>query len=148
MNQRRRFLPWWAVVPALAILPLLGMILLLRRKRARLPGTDVLLAIDEGPSTDGEPLETAVPPDDLTVLEGVGPKIQSVLNAAGIFTYRRLASTSAEELRRVLLNAGLRLADPATWPEQAGLLAAADFAAFQALTAQLKAGRRVKKTQD
>jgi len=59
--------------------------------------------------------------DDLKKIEGIGPKIEAVLNRAGIKSFAALANTSAEKIREILLAAGsrFRLADPTTWPRQA-----------------------------
>ncbi|MCO6452148.1 MAG: hypothetical protein J5I90_15310, partial [Caldilineales bacterium] len=40
--------------------------------------------------------------DDLRVIEGIGPKIASVLNDAGIFTFAALAASDPETLRQIL----------------------------------------------
>lgn len=90
----------------------------------------------------------AVPlvPDDLKVIEGIGPKIASVLNAAGIFTFAQLAETDPDTIRKILFDADPRLArlgDPTTWPAQAKLAAAGDMAGLQALQDSLKGGRQV-----
>jgi len=63
--------------------------------------------------------------NDLKAVEGIGPKIEGILNAAGITTWSGLAATSVEKLKSILAAAGDRykLADPGTWPKQA------DFAA-------------------
>jgi predicted flap endonuclease-1-like 5' DNA nuclease len=73
--------------------------------------------------TSEQPYTTTQPsqPDDLTVLEGIGPKISSLLQEAGITTYRQLAETDTGRLEGILLDANLRMADPSTWPEQARL---------------------------
>ena len=97
------------------------------------------------PTQVTEPLATGAPakPDDLTVIEGIGPKISRILQEAGITTFAQLAETDVERLRSILAAAGLRyLADPASWPEQARLAAAGDRAGLQALQASLKGGRR------
>ncbi len=59
--------------------------------------------------------------NDLKAVEGIGPKIESLLNNAGITTWAGLASTSVSKLKEVLEAAGDRykLADPGTWPKQA-----------------------------
>ena len=80
--------------------------------------------------------------DDLTVIEGIGPKIAGTLNAEGITTFAQLAATDANRLSEILQGAGLRLANAETWPEQAELAAAGKWEELQALTAQLKGGRR------
>lgn len=63
--------------------------------------------------------------DDLKAVEGIGPKIAGLLNDAGINTWRELANTSVDRLESILEAAGKRyqLADPSTWPKQAGLAA-------------------------
>lgn len=82
------------------------------------------------------------PADDLTRIEGIGPKIASILQAAGITTFTQLAEAEVSRLKQILQEAGLRLADPGTWPEQAKLAAAGDWDAFKAFKDQLKGGRR------
>ncbi len=83
--------------------------------------------------------------EDISRVEGIGPKIRQILAAAGINTYAKLAETSVERIRELLAAAGPRfkLADPTTWPEQAALAAKGDWRAFNKLTAELKGGRRV-----
>jgi len=91
--------------------------------------------------------ETLVSPertDDLTTIEGVGPRSAQVLAAAGILSFEELAGSSVEQLRRILKEAGLRIVYPDTWPEQAGLAAAGDWTGLEALQAQLDRGRRPK----
>jgi len=83
--------------------------------------------------------------DDLTEIEGIGPKIAALLTASGIGSFSRLAKSRIEDLQRLLEAGGphFRLADPATWPEQAKLAAVADWAGLRDLQAHLKRGRRV-----
>lgn len=63
--------------------------------------------------------------DDLKAVEGIGPKIEGLLNDAGIDTWRKLSQTSVERLQEILDAAGSRyqLADPGTWPKQAEMAA-------------------------
>ena len=90
------------------------------------------------------PSEVEEPPsDDLTRIDGIGPKISEVLRAAGIAGYAQLASTDVDRLKQILDDAGIRIADPGTWPEQARLAAAGDWEGLKGLQGQLKAGRRV-----
>ena len=106
----KRGLPWWAWVPFLPVL--LALLLLWRSRRPR----RVLVAVHR----DSIPLP--MDPrraDDLTVIKGIGLKSASVLHAAGIDTFRQLAATPVETLRQLLLDANLRLVDPASWPEKA-----------------------------
>jgi predicted flap endonuclease-1-like 5' DNA nuclease len=83
--------------------------------------------------------------DDLKKIEGIGPKIAGVLTEAGIRTFEQLAAADAESLRDVLQRADPnlpRLADPASWPEQAGLAAEGRWEDLEKLQADLKGGRR------
>ena len=63
--------------------------------------------------------------DNLTKLDGVGPKLAEILNEAGIATYADLAGTSVEKMKEILETAGSRYAskDPAPWIEQAKTMA-------------------------
>jgi len=63
--------------------------------------------------------------DDLKAVEGIGPKIESLLHAGGIKTWRELANTPVDKIQAILDKAGKRyaLADPGTWPKQAELAA-------------------------
>lgn len=92
-----------------------------------------------------QPVKEDSEPDDLRRIEGIGPKIASVLSEAGISTYALLADADADRLERILGDADprlLRLADPTTWPEQAALAAAGQWDALEALQSRLKGGRR------
>lgn len=81
--------------------------------------------------------------DDLKVVEGIGPKIEGLCHGIGIRTWYDLSTTEVSLLRTMLADAGprFRTHDPGTWPEQARLLAAGEWDAFQALAASYKGGR-------
>jgi predicted flap endonuclease-1-like 5' DNA nuclease len=80
--------------------------------------------------------------DDLQVIEGIGPKISSTFQAAGISTYEELANTSVSRLEEILDEANLHLGNPSTWPDQAKLAAAGDWDALELLQDELKHGKR------
>jgi predicted flap endonuclease-1-like 5' DNA nuclease len=84
-------------------------------------------------------------PDDLTVVEGIGPKIAELLHAGGITTFAALAGMSPAGLQAILDAAGpnFKLAVPATWPEQAALAAQNRWAELKVLQDKLNAGRVV-----
>ena len=67
-----------------------------------------------------------VPSDDLKRIEGIGPKIAGLLNAAGIHTFAQLADQTEASLRALLKEAGLAMINPATWPEQARQMGTGD----------------------
>ena len=96
--------------------------------------------VDE--SRVAEVVETPVKPDDLVIIEGIGPKIASVLQENGITTFAQLAAADVASLRAILLAASLRLADPATWPDQARLAAEGRWSDLQAMQNGLRAGRK------
>lgn len=91
------------------------------------------------------PVEAAAPvePSDLKRIEGIGPKIEEILNNAGIHTFQQLAEANVERLQIVLEEAGerYRLADPGSWPRQARLAAADKWDELATLQDELKAGR-------
>jgi enamine deaminase RidA (YjgF/YER057c/UK114 family) len=93
------------------------------------------------PATKVKPAQASAP-DDLSIIEGIGPKIAQLLMDSGISTYKSLAKTKTTTIAKLLEGAGPRfkIAKPGTWPEQAALLAAGNFAAFEKLAAQLKGG--------
>ena len=82
--------------------------------------------------------------DDLTVVEGIGPKIGELLIAGGITTFKQLSTTKQVKLESILKAAGSRyaLANPSTWAEQAALLAAGNINAFEKLALELDGGVR------
>lgn len=82
--------------------------------------------------------------DDLTRIEGIGPKLAAKLSEVGVTTFATLAATPVERLEAVIAAAGarFRLARPESWPQQAALLAAGDEKGFAALTAELRGGVR------
>lgn len=73
--------------------------------------------------------------DDLKVVEGIGPKIEQLLNDSGVHTWHDLSTADVDRLRDILQEAGARyrMHDPSTWPQQAALLARGDWKAFTAL---------------
>jgi predicted flap endonuclease-1-like 5' DNA nuclease len=80
--------------------------------------------------------------DDLTRIEGIGPKIAGILVQNGVTTFAELAQQAPSQIQTWLDAAGTRfgLARPDTWPQQAQLLADGDIEGFDALTARLKGG--------
>lgn len=85
-------------------------------------------------------------PDDLSKIEGIGPKINGLLQKAEITTFAELAASSVEQIDKILDAAGRRYATavPTTWPEQAALAAAEKWDELKTLQDELCGGRRVK----
>jgi len=80
--------------------------------------------------------------DDLKRVEGIGPKMEKALHAAGIDTFARLSEVSEDELRAAIEAQGMRFAPSIpTWAKQAAFLAAGDETGFEAYKDHLVAGR-------
>jgi predicted flap endonuclease-1-like 5' DNA nuclease len=87
--------------------------------------------------------------DDFTKIDGIGPKMSSVLRFSGIKTFSKLASVDAAELREILVAENpslLRLTDPSTWSEQARMAAEGEWEALEALQESFKESRRRERT--
>ena len=82
--------------------------------------------------------------DDLAKIEGIGPKVTTVLNDAGIFTFEELAKANVADVQKVLDAAGLQMMDPEGWISQAKLAAEGDWDGFEKLQDKLKGGRVAK----
>lgn len=80
--------------------------------------------------------------DNLTAIEGIGPKVNQLLHDAGIANFTQLAGTRVSRLEQILNEAGLTMIKADTWPEQAKLAAAEEWDRLEKLQDQLKAGRR------
>ena len=71
------------------------------------------------------PVKTEVAKDNLRMIQGVGPKIETLLNQAGINTFAQIASTNIKDLKTILDAAGPRFKrhNPNVWKTQAKTLA-------------------------
>ena len=102
------------------------------------PSGDAGLDLDAAAAALGRTIRV----DDLTVVEGIGPKIAELCSGIGITTWRRLAAASVDDLQSMLDAAGSRfkMHKPGSWPEQASLLAEGRWTEFRELTDRLRAG--------
>jgi predicted flap endonuclease-1-like 5' DNA nuclease len=80
-------------------------------------------------------------PDDLKKLEGIGPKVASLLKENGITTFAQLAETPVAKLEEILDANKLQMMHPGSWPQQAELAAAGDWEALENLQEELQGGR-------
>jgi len=64
-------------------------------------------------------------PDDLKKVEGIGPKIEQLLNAGGIYTWAKLAETDIPYIQNILDKAGpaYKVHNPGSWPAQSKMAA-------------------------
>lgn len=66
--------------------------------------------------------------DDLTRIDGIGPKSAAALRAAGIDTFEKLAQSNTEQIMTILRTANVRIvSNYSSWVEQAGYAARADW---------------------
>jgi large subunit ribosomal protein L27 len=88
--------------------------------------------------------------DDLKMVEGVGPKIEGLLNEGGIHTWADLANADLEEVQAILDAAGsrYRMHNPATWAKQAQLAADAKWEELEAYQDRLDGGREPEEDSE
>ncbi|PWH15294.1 MAG: hypothetical protein DDG60_06025 [Anaerolineae bacterium] len=78
--------------------------------------------------------------EDLTVIEGIGPKVQKVLQENGYRTIADLASADPAKLKGLLQEQKWHFMDPTSWVHQARLAATGNQKGLQALQNELKGG--------
>ncbi|MEM8745507.1 MAG: hypothetical protein AAGF91_02300 [Actinomycetota bacterium] len=107
------------------------------------PPADPYAGVDYDLDAAAAAIGSKVVMDDLKVVEGIGPKIEELLQAGGVGTWAGLATTAVERLQEILDGGGPRyqVHDPGTWPRQADLLASARWDEFTTLTDELDGGR-------
>lgn len=81
--------------------------------------------------------------DDLKIVEGIGPKIEELLHAAGIKTWKALSETAPAAIKEILDAAGpsFQMHDPGTWPDQARLADIGEWDALKILQDALDGGK-------
>ena len=86
-------------------------------------------------ATKSKAAAKAAAPDDLTQLNGIGPRISSILSDGGVTTYAELEHTDPSELRKIIAQGGaLPPSSLDTWPTQASYAARAIGRASRATT--------------
>lgn len=81
--------------------------------------------------------------DDLTRIEGIGPKYRDILVTAGIKTFAQIAALNEERLVEIIKQGGGRKSGSmGTWPQQAALAAKGDWEALDKLQSALSGGRK------
>ena len=112
--------------------------------QAVVPEPEPVAEVVEEPEPEPEPVaEASGEPDDLTRVEGIGPKYAEILTGAGINTFAQIAAMSEDEIVNLIKsNGGRKSASMATWAEQAKLAAAGDWDGLAKLQDELSGGRR------
>jgi len=88
--------------------------------------------------------KTKTKSDNLTKIEGIGPKIASILSDTGYETFAKLSKAKPEKIREILLEKGGKryaMHDPETWNKQAQLADAEKWEELKKLQDKLKGGR-------
>ena len=117
----------------------------LPRDSVTAPGTDlnaIATPDEEVVQSVATPLTEAVK-DDLKKIEGVGPKIEGLLNAGGFHTFADVAEGPVEKIQAILDEAGprYRVHKPATWAQQAALARDGKWDELKVLQDQLSGGK-------
>lgn len=81
--------------------------------------------------------------DNLQIIEGIGPKMESVLHENGVNSWSELSGKSEAELRAILDKYGdkYRIIDPSSWSAQASKAAAGDWDGLITLQKSLDGGK-------
>ena len=88
------------------------------------------------------PKKEAAKADDLTKIEGIGPKGAEALVNAGLNTFEKLAGSKPDAIKEILTEASSRMAhlDPTSWPKQAKMAADGDWDKLKDWQDKAKAG--------
>lgn len=111
------------------------------------PVVEKSISNDKNPTFDAEMAKAAlgkkVVQDDLKLVEGIGPKIAELFEAAGIKTWRDLSETSVEKAQAILDAAGDRytIHNPGTWPRQAKMMYEGKWAELKTWQDSLEGGK-------
>ncbi len=83
--------------------------------------------------------------DDLKMIEGIGPKIEEVLNKNGISSFKDLRKSNRDTIKSYLDNAGNRfkMHEPKSWPHQAGMAERSEWEALKIYQEFMSSGREI-----
>jgi len=113
-------------------------------KRATAPAVVEAVKPEAAPKARATKSKSAkIEGDNLTVIEGIGPKTQAALYKSGITTYAQVAATSADDLYRIVKveNNVQIVGDAVTWPKQAQFLVNGDAEGLKTYQDSLVGGR-------
>lgn len=81
--------------------------------------------------------------DNLKLIEGIGPKIEELLNEHDIFSFEDLYESDTEKLEKILGKEGTKyhMHNPKTWPDQAHLALQGKWAELKEYQDILTAGK-------
>ncbi len=110
----------------------------------RIAGTNTLFAGRSAAFGVVAEAEAPAGVDQLTRIEGLGPKSAAALNQAGITTFAQIAALTGDQLYEIVHDQGgvkVVAGQTQTWPKQAQFLVAGDLDGFKAYTDRLVGGR-------
>jgi predicted flap endonuclease-1-like 5' DNA nuclease len=109
------------------------------------PAQSVPTVPNKGAARTVYPIQDTAPGvrQDLKVIEGIGPKIEEILNKHSIMNYEALSATPAVRIAAILRGAGPRfqIHDPTNWPAQAALAHEGKWNELEDLRNRLLAGK-------
>jgi len=126
----------WVVLILFLLIVLIGWWASNRNKAEQVEGNEDAHAASHDDSKE------EISADDLTSLEGIGPKVSQILKDAGYTTFADLAKADPAEVDKVLDSHGLQMMDSEGWVDQAKLAAAGDLEGLAKLQDELKGGRK------
>ena len=82
--------------------------------------------------------------DNLQIIEGIGPKMESILKENKVKSWKHLSQNSPEDLKEILNKYGdkYRIIDPSTWSNQAKLAHKGDWAGLIDFQSKLAGGKK------
>ena len=88
--------------------------------------------------------------NDLTKIEGIGPKVQELFYGAGISTYSDLSRQSTSDIQTILEKGGSNFTsmDPGTWAQQAKLAEEGRWDELKSLQDELQGGKVAKSEEE
>ena len=135
----KQVFPWWGWL--LLIIVLIIVLYFLFRQKP--DGEEKTSSEQSIPIPQEVKTSEPITPDDLAIIEGIGPKIKEILKASGITKFSQLAILKPEEIKELVSAGGVHLFDPTSWPEQANLAAQGKMDELEVYQEKLKGGREV-----
>jgi len=108
-----------------------------------LAGAGSSVGTGSGSQGGGKSIYAKVKSDNLQIIEGIGPKMESVLKENGIDSHTTLGDKSLDEIQAILNKYGdkYKIIDPKSWASQAKLAGKGDFDELINLQKSLNTGK-------
>ena len=108
------------------------------------PKAEKKVAAPKAEKVVAAPKAVASTKDNLKRIEGIGPKIEELLNAANILTFKDLAAAKADKVKTILEGGGKRfqMHDPTSWAAQSQLAASGKWDDLKKMQDELNGGKK------